>query len=494
MDVTNTSAGKSSEFPIVIVGAGFSGLGMAIRLRKAGIDSFTILEASDEVGGTWRDNTYPGCACDVPSHLYSYSFAPTPNWSRMYSEQNEILQYLRHLVSRFSLESHIRYQTKVIGLTFEEKAGLWHIDTESGECVKARVVVGATGPLNKPKFPSIPGRETFEGVSFHSSQWNHSYDLAGKRVAVIGTGASSIQLVPKIAPTVQHLTLFQRTPPWVVPKFDFAFAPWAQKLFRWIPPVRWLMRMAVYWQLELRALGFVSAPKLLEKASIVGKQHIKKQIEDPTLRELVTPNYAFGCKRVLISNDYYPALQRDNVSLVTTDITEILPHGVRCSDGSEVEVDCIVYSTGFNVYDFLGPMNVTGLNGKDLRQTWSEGARTLYGIAASGFPNLFFMIGPNTGLGHNSLVFMMESQIHYILQCVQKLKNQNLRYLDAKSSAQEKFHQRVQKRMKRSIWRTGGCESWYLNESGENYSLWPGYTFEYWLKTRRMKSHDFHAV
>ncbi len=494
MALSSSERMAPDDFPVAIVGAGFAGLGMAIQLKKAGLHSFTIFEAADDVGGTWRDNTYPGCACDVPSHMYSFSFAKSSSWSRMYSGQHEIWQYLKHLVTEFGLEPHIRFNTRVVDFHFEEKAGLWHLRTERGEPFVARVVVSGTGPLNKPAFPEILGRETFAGTSFHSSEWNHDYDLTGKQVAVIGTGASAIQIVPQIAPLVGHLSLFQRTPPWIVPKLDFAFPAWIKRLFRWFPPVQWMFRVFLYWQLESRAFGFVTAPKLMKPISKLGLAHIERQIQDPELRKLVTPNYMLGCKRVLLSNEYYPALERENVSLHTKGITEILPHGVRCEDGSEVAVDAIVYSTGFRVYDFLGKMSVTGLEGRDLKETWAKNAKTYYGMAVSGFPNLYFMVGPNTGLGHNSLVFMMEAQYHYILQCIQQIKRRKLRYLDVDPDVQEKQHDALQKRMQDTIWLSGGCRSWYLNEEGKNYSLWPDYTFKYWLKTRHFKARDYRMV
>lgn len=481
----------SEDFPVVIVGAGFAGIGMAIRLKQEGIQSFKIFEAGSEVGGTWRDNTYPGCACDVPSHMYSYSFELWPEWPQSYSRQPDILRYLKHCVERYGLEEHIQLNTRVIDFQFEEDTGLWHVTTEAGDKHEARAVVAGLGPLNKPSFPNIPGRDTFQGPSFHSSEWKHDVELAGQRVAVIGTGASAIQIVPAIAPKVKHLNVFQRTPPWVVPRHSKIYPSWFKAMFRNMPPLQRLFRWFLYAFLELRAFGFVVTPKVMELASRLGQRNARKAIKDPELLRKVTPNYTMGCKRVLVSDDYFPALARDNVSVTDTGIQEIRENSILCNDGTEHPVDVLIYATGFNVYDILGPITVTGRDKKDLRTTWEDGQSSYYGIHAAGFPNFFLLVGPNTGLGHHSLVFMMEVQMNHIVRCIQHMRKHQLKWLDVTESAQDAFVRRTQERMQKTVWIQGGCQSWYLDDKGRNFSLWPGFTMEYWLQLRHFQPLHF---
>ncbi len=478
------------DFPIAIIGAGFSGLCIAIHLKRAGIKSFMILEAADDIGGTWRDNTYPGCACDVPSHLYSFSFEQDPSWSRMFGRQAEILDYLKHCVDMYGLRPHLRFNSRVVHAAFDQDRASWRLRTEDDREYSARVVVSGTGPLNKPAYPSFPGQEKFAGVSFHSSHWRHDFELQGKRVAVIGTGASSIQFVPQIAPKVDRLYLFQRTPPWIMPKRDRAYTALQKKLFRWFPPIQWLSRSMIYWFMELGALGFVRYPKLLRYLQKFALRHLKESVADPELRRRLTPDYTLGCKRILISNDFYPALTRQNVDLVTNKIVEVTARSIMTDDGVEREIDAIIYGTGFRVYDFLSPMEVIGLGGQNLNDCWRDGIETFYGLAVSGFPNFYMLIGPNTGLGHNSMVFMIESQVHYIMQCIKALRNGRHRYLDVKPGTQRAFNQRLQTRMRNTVWLTG-CSSWYLTKDGRNFTLWPGFTFEYWMQLRKFKRRDF---
>lgn len=485
---------NSPVYDVVIVGAGFAGLCMAIHLKKAGWHNFVVLEAAQDVGGTWRDNTYPGCACDVPSHLYSYSFEPRPDWSSSFGSQWEILEYIRHCVQKYELTSHIRFSALVVNQVFQEQDGLWRITTQDGRTFFATVVVGATGPLNKPAYPNIPGREVFSGPQFHSSLWDHNVSLTGKRVAVIGTGASAIQIVPAIAPEVQQLSLFQRTPPWILPRQGKVFPRWVKRMFSWFPFLQWLYRASIYWRLEVRGFGFVTYPNMMNWVSRMAKRFIDASIADPALRKKVTPTYTIGCKRVLLSDDYYPALTRDNVALITSNIREIREHSILCEDGSEHPVDVIVYATGFNVYDFLGPITVTGLEGRDLATTWSERVESYYGLAVSGFPNFFYLLGPNTGLGHNSVIFMIEAQVHYLMQCLSYMREHEVRSLNVKPEIQAQFFADIQRRMQKTVWLSGGCRSWYLTEDGQNYTLWPGYTAEYWLKMRRFQPQDFEQL
>lgn len=482
-----------ADFPIAIIGAGFSGLGMAIKLKEAGIESFTIFEKADDIGGTWRDNTYPGCACDVPSHLYSFSFDQNPEWSHEFSGQEEILAYLKGVVDRYDLRRFIRFGTEVKGARFDEDEARWKVDLSDGTVFDARVLVSGAGPLNKPAYPDIPGRDSFEGEQFHSFHWNHDFDFEGKRVASIGTGASAIQFVPEIAPKTEQLYVYQRTAPWIFPKPNGAYGERTKRAFAKVPGLQRAYRNAIYWGWEARGIGFVKFPKLLNLASRMGRAHIAKQVSDPELRAKVTPDFSVGCKRVLGSDDWYPTLQRDDVELVTDDIVEIRAHSVVTRDGTEREVDAIVYGTGFRVTDFITPMHVYGLGGVDINDAWRDGAEAYYGMSVSGFPNLFILLGPNTGLGHNSVVFMAEAQIHWVMQHIQRLRNDDLAYVDVKPAVQRKFNEDLQSRMQETVWLTG-CQSWYLDESGKNFSLWPGFTFEYWLRTRRVDWGAFDEV
>jgi len=483
--------GKSKALPIAILGAGFSGLGMAIRLKQAGIDSFTIFEAADGIGGTWRDNTYPGCACDVPSHLYSFSFERKADWTRKYSGQAEILEYLEHCVAKYGIAPHLRLSTRIARAVWENDE--WVLTSERGEIFRARVVITGTGPLSRPNVPDLPGLDRFRGAAFHSARWDHSYDFRGKRVAVVGTGASAIQFVPEIAKEVEALHLYQRTPPWVVPKPDRAFRDVEKRVLARSALYAWLYRNAVYWSRESFAMGFVVDKRLMTVMEYFAKQHIERSIEDPALRAKVTPSYTLGCKRILISNDYYPALAQGNVSLHTTNVAALDENGVIDGEGTRRDVDAIVFGTGFDATDFLAPMEVVGRDGRDVNAAWKDGAEAYFGMSVAGFPNFFMLVGPNTGLGHNSIVFMIEAQVHYVMQCIERLQREDLRYLDVRTDRQREFNARIQERMKNAVWQSG-CKSWYLEQSGKNSTLWPGFTFEYWLRTRRVDRADYVAV
>lgn len=489
-----TSTCTDVDMDVAIIGGGFSGLGMAIQLKLRGLQSFTVFEAGEEVGGTWRDNTYPGCACDVPSPLYSYSFEPYPKWSHLFGRQQEILEYILHCVKKYELEPFIRRKTPITELRFDEERGLWHVHSSTGQSWTARFVITGTGPLNKPAYPNIPGREEFVGASFHSSEWDHSFDLEDKTVAVIGTGASAIQFVPAIASKVKKLVLFQRTPPWIIAKNDRAFSDKAKKRFSRFPfLLRWL-RWLIYFRLELQGLAFVRFPKMLRFASKMAYKHIESSIQDPELRKTVTPDYTIGCKRILLSNTYYPALEQEHVEVVTSPLTSIEQDAVQAEDGRRWEsVDAIIYGTGFRVLDFLAPMKVYGKGGQELSALWGGESETYLGMAVSGFPNFYMLVGPNTGLGHNSILFMIEAQVDYILQCIQLVLDRKLRYIDVKASPQSSFNERVQERLQETVWKSG-CQSWYQDQDGKIFTLWPGLTIEYWFRTRRMKQKDFHLV
>ncbi len=469
---------------IAIIGAGFAGLCMAIKLKEAGYHDFVILEKAADLGGTWRDNTYPGCACDVPSPMYSFSFELNPGWSRMFSPQEEIWAYMRACADKYGVTPHFRFGVEVTGLEYDDDRNLWRVSTSTGEPITANAVVSGIGALHVPSFPDIPGK--FGGPAFHSAQWDHSVDLTGKRVAVIGTGASAIQFVPRVAEQAAELRLFQRTPPWIQPKPDFAVSDRAKKVLR-LPGAARMARNSIYWLLESRALGFTIDPRLMKVHRRMAERHLARQVADPGLRARLTPDYTIGCKRILLSDDYYPALTRDNVELVTDAITEIRDRSIIDATGREHEVDVIVYGTGFKVTDALSEQRIIGRNGRKIQDAWQDGVEAYLGITASGFPNLFFLLGPNTGLGHNSVVFMIESQVRYVMDCLRLLSRTGAKALDVRPEVQRAYNDRLQRRLDRLVWTDGGCTSWYLDEHGRNRAIWPGFTFEYWTRTRRMR-------
>jgi cation diffusion facilitator CzcD-associated flavoprotein CzcO len=478
---------------VAIIGTGFGGLGMAIQLKAAGYHDITIFEKAGDVGGCWRDNTYPGAACDVPSHLYSFSFEPKTDWSRRFAPQPEILQYLRDTADKYDLRRHIRFHTEVSAATFDEGAGGWHIELSDGTTHDADVLVAATGQLNRPAYPRIPGIETFAGEMFHSARWNHDYDLAGKKVAVIGTGASAIQFVPQIAPRVAELKLFQRDAAHVIPKPDYAYPPLARKAFAKIPGLQRLSRWATYWQLEPRAAAFTKFPRLMAPIKARFHRYLRRQVTDEVLRDKLTPRDPIGCKRILISNDYYGALVRPNVDVVTTGITEIRPNGLVTADGACHEVDAIILGTGFAATDLLAPMHVTGRNGLILREAWRDGAEAYLGVSVANFPNLFVLYGPNTNLGHSSIVFMLEAQIGYVMHAVRRLARGDAAWLDVRADVQDDFNVQLQQRIRATVW-SQSCSSWYKTASGKNPINWPGFTFEYRRRTRRFVESDYHLA
>ena len=471
---------------IVIIGSGFAGLGMAIKLRAAGIRDFVILERAHDIGGTWRDNRYPGCACDIPSELYSFSFARNPKWSRVFPTQPEIHEYLRACVDKYDLERHIRYDSDVIEARYDAERVLWQVETRGGTRFEASVLISGMGGLSNPAMPQISGLAEFAGPQFHSARWDHDVDLAGKRVAVIGTGASAIQFVPEIAPSVGHLSLFQRTPPWIVPKIDGPVDPRKSLLLNYLPGYAWLHRTSIYLTHEARALGFTVDPKLLRTVEKIAKSHIRRQIADPALRATVTPNYRLGCKRILISNDYFPALTRANVAVVTSDIARVEGDAVITSDGSRHVVDVIIYGTGFRAQDGLAPVRIVGEGGRTLDEAWSDGMEAYLGTSVAGFPNLFTLVGPNVGLGHNSMVFMIESQVAYVLDALRQLRKRGARALDVLPQVQRSFNDEIRAKTKKTVWMSG-CRSWYLDKNGRNTSLWPGFTFDFRRRTRRIE-------
>jgi cation diffusion facilitator CzcD-associated flavoprotein CzcO len=475
----------SESFSVVIIGAGFGGIGMAIRLRRAGVRDVVVLEKAAGLGGTWRDNVYPGAACDIPSHLYSFSFERR-DWSRKFAPQEEILGYLRDCAAKYGIEP--RFGQEVEEASFDEERGLWRVRTTAGEELTARAVVAACGQLNRPAYPGVPN--AFGGTAFHSARWNHGYDLRGKRVAVIGTGASAIQFVPHVAEQAEQVHVFQRTPPYVVDKADRPYTGWERRLLRWVPALRTLSRMRTYARLEANGLAFISVPRLMRLAEQAFRQGLAEKIPDDALRTALTPEYVMGCKRVLFSDDYYPALRRPGVELVTEPIERISETGVVTADGRERTVDAVIYGTGFRAHDFVAPMSIRGLGGRELNDAWREGAEAYLGIAVSGFPNLFLIYGPNTNLGHNSIIYMLESQIRYVLGCVKAINRKDLRWIDVRPDVQDAFNHELQARMRTTIWNRG-CTSWYQTADGRHVNNWPGFTFAYRRATRRPDLADF---
>ncbi|WP_404362599.1 flavin-containing monooxygenase [Marinobacter sp.] len=487
MSQTSSSAAPS----IVIIGTGFGGLGMAIQLKKAGIESFTLLEKASGVGGTWRDNTYPGAACDVQSHLYSYSFEPKHDWSRKFGPQQEIQGYMESCVEKYGLRPHIHFNREVTEARFDTPENQWIISTADGETLAANVLITATGQLNQPAWPSFKGMESFRGKVFHSARWDHEYDLEGKSVAVIGTGASAIQFVPEIISKVKRLTLFQRSAAWVIPKPDRAFKPWEQWLFQHLPFHDRVYRNLIYWKNESRGLAFTRFNFLLEIFAWLAKREVRKKVRDPLKREKLIPDYQIGCKRILISNDWAPAMDQDHLHIETSAIERVSENGIVTRDGQEHEVDTIIFGTGFRATDFLSPMKIIGRNGQDLNQVWQEGAEAFKGITVSGFPNLFMLYGPNTNLAHNSILFMLESQFRYVLSCVQTLRKQGRgAAMDVLPDRQKTYVGDIQSRLEGTVW-DSGCTSWYRNEHGKNTANWPGFTFTYRRSTRHLDPEDY---
>ena len=475
---------------VVIIGSGFSGLGMGVQLKKAGSDDFVILERAADLGGTWRDNTYPGCQCDVESNLYSYSFALNPTWSRTYPLQAEIWEYLRLCAEKFQLGQHLRYNHEVQSAIWDDAASRWRIESSRGQFT-ADVVVAAVGPLSEPSVPAIPGLDAFPGPHFHSAAWDHAVDLTGKRVAVVGTGASAIQLVPRIQPKVAELYLFQRTPPWVLPHRDREVRGVERTLYRVVPGWQRLARTIVYWLHEMFVIGFMKVtPNSMPER--LAHSHLKRQVADPELRARLTPRYAIGCKRILISNHYYPAIQKPNVELVTDHIREVRGSSIVTADGPEREVDVIILATGFRVTEMPFSKWVIGRAGKRLADEWNGSPAAYRGTTVAGFPNLFLLLGPNTGLGHTSVLLMLEAQLRYVMSSLGHLKRSGMATIEVRREAQEAFNADVQVRLRDTVWNAGGCRSWYLDRTGKNTTIWPGMTWPYVRLLRRFDPAAYH--
>ena len=481
-----------SSYRVVVIGAGFAGIGMALALRGAGITDFLVIDGATELGGTWRDNTYPGAACDVPSSLYSYSFRPE-RWSRRYPTQAETLDYLRAVASEGGLEPHLRLGARVESADFDEARAEWTVTLAGGETIAAAAVVSAVGQLNRPRVPDLPGQADFAGPSWHSARWNHDVDLAGRRVAVIGTGASAIQFVPEIAKVAAHVDVFQRSAPFILPKPDRPLRDGEHAVFERFPVVRKAERLRTFLYGELLTSGFVLSPKMLAAPMRMWRRQLDQQVTDPVLRAKCVPDYVMGCKRVLFSNDWYPALSRRNVDLITDPIERIAADGVVTAGGTLREADVIIYGTGFLTLDFLAPMAIAGVGGRQLHDAWRAGAEAYLGISVAGFPNFFMLYGPHTNLGGNSIIYMLEGQIGYALRAIQALERERLDWLDVRPEVQRAFNTWVAKASKSSVWESG-CQSWYTSASGKNINNWPDHTFLYRHRVRHFDLANYRVM
>ena len=473
---------------VAVVGAGFGGIGMAARLLREGVRDLVVLERGDDVGGVWRDNTYPGAACDVPSHLYSFSFAPEGGWSRRFAPQPEIHAYLRRVARDLGVLPHVRLRTEVLAARFDEAAGCWHLDLSDGTTHTADVLITACGQLSRPSVPRLPGLDSFAGTLFHSAQWDADHDLTGERVAVIGTGASAIQFVPEIAPRTRALTVFQRSAPWVLPKPDRAYGPRLQAALAGAPGLLALDRLRTYVMTESRSLGFNTEPRLLKVHELRARRHLARQVPDPALRAKLVPDDPIGCKRILQSDDWYPALTLPHVDVVTDDVVRVEADAVVTADGRRHEVDTIVLGTGFAATEMVAPMDVVGCGGRRLGEAWTGGARAHLGTMVAGFPNLFLLYGPNTNLGHTSIVLMLESQFALVAQAVRRLAPG--RWVDVRQEVQDAYDEQVQRRLASTVF-AAGCRSWYLTEGGRNTQNWPGTTLEFRQRLRRLRPEDY---
>ena len=483
----------TEEHRVVVVGAGFSGIGMAARLRFMGIDDFVVLDRGNDLGGTWRDNSYPGAACDVPSDLYSFSFALNPDWTRAFPPQGEIWDYLRDCADRFDIGHHLRFGQAVEEARWHEDTRRWMVRTTGGSEYTAPVLVWATGSLSEPSIPAFPGLDDFRGKIFHSALWEHGYDLKGKRVCVVGTGASAVQFVPQIAPVVEHLYLHQRTPPFIVPRRDRPTTTLRRALYRRAPALQRLARLRIY--LIFESLLSVFVGRGARRVAVVRARalgHLRRQVADAALRDVLTPNYEPGCKRLLLSDDYYPSLTRPNVEVVDTPVASFTAHEVVGQDGIARPVDVVIMGTGFEAAEPPYAHHIVGRDGVRLSERWkANGTEAYLGSALAGFPNLFLMIGPNSTFAHNSMIYMIESHINYVAGAVAFLSRPGVRSIEVKPGVQHRYNERLQARLEHSVWVEGGCGSWYLDHRGRNTTLWPDHTWKFRRLTRRFHPGDY---
>jgi cation diffusion facilitator CzcD-associated flavoprotein CzcO len=468
---------------VAIVGAGFGGLGMAIRLKQEGMDDFVLIERDADVGGTWWANSYPGCQCDIPSNLYSFSFAPNPNWDRAYPMRDQLLDYLRDCAERYGILPHTRLGCELLGASWIQADQRWELETTTGP-LAARVLVAAPGLLSEPSSPALPGLERFEGNAFHTAEWDHSDDLTGRRVALIGSGASAVQVVPEIQPLVAKLHLFQRTPPWVIPHTDHAVAREMRDLYRRVPLLQTLSRAIVYGLRESLAVGITRDRRWLKPLELNARLHLLRQVPDPELRRQLTPDYEIFCKRIILSSRWYPAIQAPNVDLVSSGLAEVRERSVVDGDGMEREIDTLILATGFKPAELPIAERVRGRDGRSLAEVWGGSPEAYLGTTVAGFPNLLFLYGPNLNTGHSSVVFMLESQIAYALDALHTMRRRGAAEFEVRPEAQAAYNEEIQARLGSTVWNTGGCGSWYFDRNGRNSIQWPGFTFEYRRRTR----------
>jgi cyclohexanone monooxygenase len=474
----------------LIVGSGFAGLCAAIKLAQAGETDYVVIERGGDVGGTWRDNTYPGACCDIPSQLYSFSFARNPEWTSSYSPQPEIQEYLRRLAREYAVLDRTVFDTELEHAAWDDDAQVWRCRTTSGEVV-AKTLVSGTGGLSEPRLPGIEGLGDFAGPVFHSARWDHSVDLSGRRVAVIGTGASAIQIVPEVQTVAGHLDVYQRTAPWVIPRNDRRYPRLERLALRRLPGLGRLYRTGIYWAHEGYVPAFTWQPRLAAPAERTATANVRKAIADPALRAKVTPHFRLGCKRVLRSNTYYPALAAANVDLVTDPISRVTPHAVVTADGVEHPADVIVVATGFWTTELPIAERIVGRAGRTLADEWADGGMSAYkGTTVHGFPNLFLLVGPNTGQGHTSMVFIIEAQVAYLCDAVRTMRERGYAAVQPRVNAQRRWNAALQRRMRHTVWNTGGCSSWYLDSHGRNTTLWPKSTVTF---RRRLARFDADA-
>ncbi len=477
----------------MIIGGGFGGLAAAVELRRRGIQDVTVLEKGDRVGGVWRDNTYPGAACDVPSSLYSYSFAPKPDWDRRYAEQPDILAYIEDVVEREGLSELVRTGTEVTDAVWDDAAGRWHVQTRSKDgsttTYDADLLVSAVGQLSRPHIPRLAGMETFPGPAFHSAEWDHGVDLTGKRVVVVGTGASAIQFVPHLQRRAAHVTVVQRSAPYVVPKPDRAYRRLHHRAFRRAPVTQTFGRELTRTLSEMLNQALAEQTAFTKAFLVAFKLHLRHQVKDPTLRARLVPDYPVGCKRLLFSNDWYPAITQPNVEVVNAGVAEVTPEGVRTSDGSMHAADVIVYGTGFLATEFLEPMRIVGTEGRELHEEWAGGAHAYLGMTVPAFPNFFMVYGPNTNLGGSSILSMIECQTHYLGQAAVALAGGRAR-IEVRREVAERYDHEMQERLSQSVW-TSGCASWYQTPGGRVTTNWPGQVREYRERTESFELADY---
>ncbi len=478
---------------VAIIGSGFGGLGMAYSLRQAGIENFALFEKASDLGGTWRENTYPGCGCDVPSHFYSFSFERHYPWTWRYAKQHEILEYAHHLADKYDLNRHIRYGMQATQMHFDETRALWTLEFANGQRIEAESVVSAVGQLHQPAYPNIPGRERYAGKIMHSAHWDHDYDLNGKTVAVIGTGASAVQFVPEIAPKVGRLHLFQRSPGWTFPKVEKQFSRFERWLLDTFPVIHELDRLRIFLICELLASAYNGNRLVAGVVTAISKLQAWWQVRDPVLRKKLRPDFPIGCKRILLTNAWLRALVRPNVDVIDDAIAEITETGVRTADGQLREVDAIIYGTGFKATQFLTPMRVTGLNGRDLHQTWTHGAEAYYGMTVSGFPNFFMLYGPNTNVGSGSIIYMLERQQRYIAKLLQARESHDWAYVDVRAEAQLSYVDEMQRRSEGTTY-SGDCQSWYKTSDGRNTNNWVGSMVEFSRRLREPELAHYRGV